>query len=106
MTKKKILILLLITFLAIFAVNAGSFHLTFSQKLSLIIFIIIVIATLALWKFHLPVAFLGVGAFLLTKTLDISHFIAFAKYTCGFSFSRFSTLVFSSNAVVSCSREC
>ncbi|MCD6575423.1 hypothetical protein J7K97_07115, partial [Candidatus Aerophobetes bacterium] len=40
---------------------------------------IIVIATLALWKFHLPVAFLGVGAFLLTRTLDISHFIAFAS---------------------------
>jgi len=57
----------------------NSNYLTLPQKLSLIIFITTVFATLVFWRFHLPIAFLGVGALLLTRTLDIQHLITFAS---------------------------
>jgi len=72
-------VLILIVISLVFVTGFEIFPLNFSQKLSLGIFTVTVITTLAFWRFHLPIAFLGVGAFLLTRTLDISHFIRFAS---------------------------
>lgn len=79
MIKKKAWILALLIAGALLIIFMGGIRLTLLQKTSLAIFTITVFATLFFWKFHLPIAFLGVSALLLTRTLDIQHLISFAS---------------------------
>ncbi len=52
---------------------------TFAQSVSLTIFSASVLATLLFWESRVAIAFLGIAALILTKTIDIEHLVLFSS---------------------------
>jgi len=50
-----------------------------SQILSVSVFSSAVLATLLFWQFRLAIAFLGIGVLLITRTIDVEHFVLFSS---------------------------
>lgn len=54
-------------------------HFSFPQSVSLVIFSASVLATLLFWESRVAIAFWGIAALILTKTIDIEHLILFSS---------------------------
>ena len=52
---------------------------SFAQNVSLVIFSASVLATLLFWESRVAIAFLGIAALILTKTIDIEHLVLFSS---------------------------
>ncbi|NYT14216.1 MAG: hypothetical protein GKC01_06895, partial [Candidatus Methanofastidiosa archaeon] len=70
------ILIFVITVLAIFLDRIGF---NTSQVIATSILAAAVIGTLLFWSFRVAIAFMGIGTLLITKTMDIPHFIEFAS---------------------------
>jgi len=70
-------VLILVVIGIAFACYWGGFNT--SQILSVSVFSSAVLATLLFWQFRLAIAFLGIGVLLITRTIDVEHFVLFSS---------------------------
>lgn len=69
----RLALLLILSFLA--GLSGGHIGLEFHQQVAIGVFLSIILGTLFFWSFRLAVAFLGVAVLIITKSLNIPHFV-------------------------------
>lgn len=71
--------IILVSLITILAVILNRIGFNNSQVIASCILAAAVIGTLLFWGFRVAIAFMGIGTLLITKTMDIPHFIEFAS---------------------------
>ena len=70
---------ILLSIIAVLAIILNRIGFNNSQVIASSILAAAVIGTLLFWSFRVAIAFMGIGTLLITKTMDIPHFIEFAS---------------------------